>query len=181
VAEGHLGAVCGGAAGRNVNVGLLLTPYVDGGGPPGGLFLRSEGQQQYAGSDPANTRPTAEAPGTAHIGLVEEAFTAVAHTSPVVGAPPSVPQSSDHSKPGCRLSNTLPGPGATYRVPVRIQGGTHQAMADYGCAQSMIHQSLVRSTALVKALWVYIWCVHGDVHLYPIVSVEYRHNSWNWS
>ncbi|XP_062415775.1 uncharacterized protein LOC134107852 [Pungitius pungitius] len=67
-----------------------------------------------------------------------------------------------------------PGPGATYRVPVRIQGGTRQAMVDSGCSQSMIHQSLVRPGALVEASRVKIRCVHGDIHEYPIVSVELR-------
>ncbi|KAM8831328.1 uncharacterized protein AB9W97_002988 [Spinachia spinachia] len=32
-----------------------------------------------------------------------------------------------------------PGPGATYCVPLRIQGGTNQALVDSGCTQSMIH------------------------------------------
>uniref|UniRef100_A0AAQ4P4Q9 CCHC-type domain-containing protein n=1 Tax=Gasterosteus aculeatus aculeatus TaxID=481459 RepID=A0AAQ4P4Q9_GASAC len=68
-----------------------------------------------------------------------------------------------------------PGPGATYRVPVRIQGGIRQALVDSGCMQSMIHQSLVRPGALVEASRVRIRCVHGDVHEYPIVSVEFRH------
>ena len=36
-----------------------------------------------------------------------------------------------------------PGPGETYSVPVRIQGGRHQAMVDSGCMQSLIHQNLV--------------------------------------
>ncbi|XP_062418320.1 uncharacterized protein LOC134129059 [Pungitius pungitius] len=67
-----------------------------------------------------------------------------------------------------------PGPGATYRVPVSIQGGIRQAMMDSGCSQSMIHQSLVRPGALVEASRVRIRCVHGDIHEYPIVSVELR-------
>ncbi|XP_051815566.1 uncharacterized protein LOC110961245 isoform X1 [Acanthochromis polyacanthus] len=65
-----------------------------------------------------------------------------------------------------------PGPGGTYSVPVRIQGGVHQAMVDSGCEQSQIHQNLVRPGALVEASWVRIRCVHGDVHKYPIVPVE---------
>ncbi|XP_077951734.1 uncharacterized protein LOC144389807 [Gasterosteus aculeatus] len=44
-----------------------------------------------------------------------------------------------------------PSLGATYSVPVRIQGGIHQAMVDSGCTQSMIHQRLVRHGALVEA------------------------------
>ncbi|KAM9717937.1 uncharacterized protein ACNS7B_021418 isoform 1-T1 [Menidia menidia] len=68
-----------------------------------------------------------------------------------------------------------PGPRGTYSVPVRIQGGTHQAMVDSGCTQSMVHQSLVRPGALLEAGCVDIMCVHGDVHRYPVVPVEIRH------
>lgn len=57
-----------------------------------------------------------------------------------------------------------PGPGGTYSVPVRIQGGIHQATVDSGCTQSLIHQNLVRPGALVEASWVDIICVHGDVY-----------------
>ncbi|KAM4562630.1 uncharacterized protein PAE49_011040 [Odontesthes bonariensis] len=64
------------------------------------------------------------------------------------------------------------GPGGTYSVPGRIQGGTHQAMVDSGCMQSMIHQNLIRPGALIEASWVDIKCVHGDIHRYPVVSVE---------
>ena len=34
------------------------------------------------------------------------------------------------------------GPGEAYRIPVRIQRGTHQALLDSGCMQTMIHQRL---------------------------------------
>ncbi|KAM9766884.1 uncharacterized protein ACNS7B_017333 [Menidia menidia] len=68
-----------------------------------------------------------------------------------------------------------PGPRGTYSVPVRIQGGTHQAMVDSGCTQSMVHQSLVRPGALLEAGCVDIMCVHGDVHRYPVVPVEIRY------
>uniref|UniRef100_A0AAQ4REK5 Gypsy retrotransposon integrase-like protein 1 n=1 Tax=Gasterosteus aculeatus aculeatus TaxID=481459 RepID=A0AAQ4REK5_GASAC len=67
-----------------------------------------------------------------------------------------------------------PGLGATYSVPVRIQGGIHQAMVDSGCTQSMIHQRLVRHGALVEASRVSIKCVHGDIHDYPVVPIEIR-------
>uniref|UniRef100_A0AAQ4RXT8 CCHC-type domain-containing protein n=1 Tax=Gasterosteus aculeatus aculeatus TaxID=481459 RepID=A0AAQ4RXT8_GASAC len=67
-----------------------------------------------------------------------------------------------------------PGLGATYGVPVRIQGGIHQAMVDSGCTQSMIHQRLVRPGALVEASRVSIKCVHGDIHDYPVVPIEIR-------
>ncbi|CAL8315405.1 unnamed protein product [Arctogadus glacialis] len=36
-------------------------------------------------------------------------------------------------------------PGEVYRIPVRIQRGTHQVLLDSGCMQPMIHQRLVRS------------------------------------
>ena len=65
--------------------------------------------------------------------------------------------------------------GATYRIPVRIQGGVHRAMVDSGCMHSMIHQNLVLPGALVEACWVKIKCVHGDIHKYPLVTVEIRH------
>ncbi|XP_077936125.1 uncharacterized protein LOC144383152 [Gasterosteus aculeatus] len=48
-------------------------------------------------------------------------------------------------------------------------------MVDSGCTQSMIHQNLVRPGALVEADRVRIRCVHGDVHEYPVVSVEIRY------
>uniref|UniRef100_A0AAQ4Q9F2 Gypsy retrotransposon integrase-like protein 1 n=1 Tax=Gasterosteus aculeatus aculeatus TaxID=481459 RepID=A0AAQ4Q9F2_GASAC len=70
-----------------------------------------------------------------------------------------------------------PGLGATYGVPVRIQGGIHQAMVDSGCTQSMIHQRLVRPGALVEASRVSIKCVHGDIHDYPVVPIEIRFGS----
>ena len=68
-----------------------------------------------------------------------------------------------------------PGPGETYSVPVRIQGGTHQAMVDSGCMQSIVHQNLIRPGALLEAGWVDIRCVHGDIHRYPVVPVEIRY------
>ncbi|KAK0132024.1 hypothetical protein N1851_033174 [Merluccius polli] len=43
------------------------------------------------------------------------------------------------------------GPGEAYLIPVRIQRGAHQALLDSGCMQTMIHQRLVRSEALVEA------------------------------
>ncbi|XP_069027698.1 uncharacterized protein [Embiotoca jacksoni] len=49
-----------------------------------------------------------------------------------------------------------PGPGAMYRSS-KDPGGTHQAMVDSGCMQSLIHQSLVRPGALVEALWEMIF------------------------
>ncbi|XP_059210478.1 uncharacterized protein LOC131989303 [Centropristis striata] len=67
-----------------------------------------------------------------------------------------------------------PGLGGTYSVPVRIQGGTHQAMVDSGCTQSIVHQNLIRPGALREAGWVDIRCVHGDIHRYPVVPVEIR-------
>lgn len=67
------------------------------------------------------------------------------------------------------------GPGGTYSVPVRVQGGIYQAMENLDCTQSMIHQNLVRPGALVEASWVEVGCVHGDVHGYPVVPVEIRH------
>ncbi|KAK0146087.1 hypothetical protein N1851_014658 [Merluccius polli] len=66
------------------------------------------------------------------------------------------------------------GPGEAYRIPVRIQRGTHQALLDSGCMQTMIHQRLVRSEALVEASSVLVRCIHGDVHEYPLVPIEIR-------
>ena len=66
------------------------------------------------------------------------------------------------------------GPGEAYRIPVRIQRGTHQALLDSGCMQTMIHQRLVRSEALVEASSVVVRCIHGDVHEYPLVPIEIR-------
>jgi hypothetical protein len=38
--------------------------------------------------------------------------------------------------------------------------------------QTMIHQCLVRSEALVEALSVLLRCIHGDVHEYLLVPIE---------
>ncbi|KAK0145666.1 hypothetical protein N1851_015447 [Merluccius polli] len=67
------------------------------------------------------------------------------------------------------------GPGEAYRIPVRIQRGTYQALLDSGCMQTMIQQRLVRSEALVEASSVSVWCIHGDVHTYPLVPIEIRY------
>ena len=64
------------------------------------------------------------------------------------------------------------GPSEAYRIPVRIQRGTYQALLDSGCMQTMIHQRLVRSEALVEASSVLVRCIHGDVHTYPLVSIK---------
>ena len=65
------------------------------------------------------------------------------------------------------------GPGEAYRIPVRIQRGTHQVLLDSGC--TMMHQRLVRSEALVEASSVLVKCIHGDVHEYPFVPIEIRY------
>ena len=57
-------------------------------------------------------------------------------------------------------------------IPVRLQGSEHLALLDSGAMQTLIRQSLVRPEALVGTPWVSIWCVHGDVHKYPIVPIE---------
>ena len=67
------------------------------------------------------------------------------------------------------------GPGEAYRIPVRIQRGTYQALLDSGCMQTMIHQRLVRSEALIEASSVSVRCIHGDVHTYPLVPIEIRY------
>ena len=64
------------------------------------------------------------------------------------------------------------GPGEAYCIPVRIQRGTYQALLDSGCMQTMIHQRLVRSEALVEASSISVRCIHRDVHEYPLVPIE---------
>ena len=64
------------------------------------------------------------------------------------------------------------GPGEAYRIPVRIQRGTYQALLDSGCMQTMIHQRLVRCEALIEASSVSVRCIHRDVHTYPLVPIE---------
>ena len=66
-------------------------------------------------------------------------------------------------------------PGEAYGIPVRIQRGTYQALLDSGCMQTMIHQRLVRSEALVEASSVPVRCIHRDVHEYPLVPIEIRY------
>ena len=68
-----------------------------------------------------------------------------------------------------------PGPEGAYRIPVRVQRGTHQALLDSGCMQTMVHQRLVRPGALVEASRVSVRCIHGDVHEYPMVPIEIRY------
>ena len=63
-------------------------------------------------------------------------------------------------------------PGEAYGIPVRIQRGTYQALLDSGCMQTMIHQRLVRSEALVEASSISVRCIHRDVHEYPLVPIE---------
>jgi hypothetical protein len=47
--------------------------------------------------------------------------------------------------------------------------------------QTMIHQRLVRSEALVEASSVSVRCIHGDVHEYPLVPIEIRHGRRKYS
>ncbi|XP_064175891.1 uncharacterized protein LOC135246326 [Anguilla rostrata] len=67
---------------------------------------------------------------------------------------------------------SAPDQEGAYCIPVRVQGSEHRALLDSGAMQSLIQQNLVRTEALVKAPWVSIRCVHGDVHKYPVVPVE---------
>jgi len=46
----------------------------------------------------------------------------------------------------------------------------HKALLDSGSSQTLIHQSLVRPEALVR-----IGFIHGDLHDYPLVTLELRH------
>ncbi|KAK0137336.1 Zinc finger protein 24 [Merluccius polli] len=62
------------------------------------------------------------------------------------------------------------GPGEAYRIPVRIQWGTYQALLDSGCMQTMIHQRLVRSEALVEASSVLIHPAFHVSLLKPVTS-----------
>ena len=64
-------------------------------------------------------------------------------------------------------------PGEAYSILVRIQRGTYQALLDSGCMQTMIHQRLVRSEALVEASSVMVRCIHEDVYEYP-----YQNTLW---
>lgn len=59
------------------------------------------------------------------------------------------------------LLASSPGPEGMYRIPVCIQGGTHQALLDTDCNQTMIHQHLVRPGVLLEASWVKVRCMHG--------------------
>ncbi|KAK0148589.1 Neurotrophin receptor-interacting factor [Merluccius polli] len=71
-----------------------------------------------------------------------------------------------------------PGPGGTYSVPVRIQGGTHQATVDSGCMQSVIHQNLIRPSALIEAGGVDISSVLDPGEPDPSTRVGDRSQSW---
>ena len=65
----------------------------------------------------------------------------------------------------------------TYGIPVRIQGGVHQAMVDSGCMQAIIHLNMERPGALVEAFSVEIRCVHGNIHSHPVVfSMGEKHS-----
>lgn len=51
----------------------------------------------------------------------------------------------------------------------------HQALLDSESSQTLIHQSLVQPEMPVDAAWVRIWSIHGDLHDYPLVTLELRH------
>jgi len=52
----------------------------------------------------------------------------------------------------------------------------HQVLLDSWSSQTLIHQSLVCPEALVTASLVRIGCIHGDLHDYPLVTLEIRHH-----
>lgn len=60
-----------------------------------------------------------------------------------------------------------------YSVPVRCQGGIHQALVDTGCTQTLVHQTLIRTRELLE--WVEVSCVHGDIHEHPIVQLQIKY------
>lgn len=62
-----------------------------------------------------------------------------------------------------------------YSVPVRCQGGIHQALVDMGCTQTLVHQTLIRTRELLEAEWVELSCVHGDIHEHPIVQLQIKY------
>jgi len=84
-----------------------------------------------------------------------------------------------HSRPGARVarqvvqvaavSASAPGPDRMYQIPVKVQGGIHQAMLDSRSSQTVIHQSLVRPEALLDASWMRFGCIHGDMR-YPLAT-----------
>lgn len=53
-----------------------------------------------------------------------------------------------------------------------LLGSTSSRTSRAQIARCLIHQNLVRSGALVEALWEDIRCVHGDAHRNPVVPVE---------
>lgn len=65
-----------------------------------------------------------------------------------------------------------PGPGGTYNIPVRCQGGILQALVDVGHMQTLVHQTQVCPCTLLEAERVKVRCVHGDIHKYPIVPLR---------
>lgn len=64
------------------------------------------------------------------------------------------------------------GPVADNQITVKVQGGIHQALLDSGSNQTLINQSLVQPEALVDASRARIWCIYGDLHDYPLVTLE---------
>ena len=69
-------------------------------------------------------------------------------------------------RPRLHCRRSVPSPGEAYRIPGRVQRGTHQALLYSGCMQTMVHQHLA------EAFRVSVRCVHGDVHEYPLVPIE---------
>lgn len=63
-----------------------------------------------------------------------------------------------------------------YRVLVRCQGRTRQAMVDSGYTQTLVYQNLVRSGVLVEAIFMEVRYVHGDIDKSLIVPLEMRYS-----
>lgn len=77
----------------------------------------------------------------------------------------------------CIIGLPTPSPslGEAYHKPVRCQWGTHQAMVDLGCTQTLVHQTMVLPGSLLESEWVEVKCVHGDIHEYHLVPLEIRY------
>lgn len=70
----------------------------------------------------------------------------------------------------------LPTPCPDFRRAIQCSCRVPEGyIPDYAARQSLAHQNLVWTGALLEAEWVEIRCVNGDFHKYPVVQLEIKY------
>ena len=163
--------LCPAAAGPSEEMAGPEAEHAGGGhrpGSPGEVHRGASGQNLHLGPVPplGCRRPRREPPAPPPMNQRPPTPVVMRTAWPL---PAGVPyDGGGQGRPRHRCPSPPHGPGEAYSIPVRIQRGTYQALLDSGCMQTMIHQRLVRSEALVEASSVPVGCIHGDVHEYPL-------------